>query len=117
DFAAGLKGTATLLKATSYMVHKQEFSIIRDRILSNSTTVLQDDSGIPYRFFDVAAWTVQLYGSYVRPYGSFRWLEQTDLRKAYLAPGPKPLAFRIGYGYGRIPSNLLLATKMERQQR
>jgi hypothetical protein len=117
DFAVGLKGTATLLKATSYMVHKQEFSIIRDRILSNSLTVLQDDSGIPYRFFDRAAWTVQLYGSYVRPYGSFRWLEQTDLRKAYLAPGPKPLAFRIGYGYGRIPSNLLLATKRERQQR
>jgi hypothetical protein len=26
---------------------------------------------------------VQLYGDYRRPYGSFRWFEQPDLRKAY----------------------------------
>jgi hypothetical protein len=111
-FLASLKGTATLLKATSYMVHKPEFSIIRERVLSGSVAVLQDDSGIPYRFFAAAPWTVQLYGDYLRPYGSFRWLEQADLRKAYLSSAPKPLGFRIGYGYGRIPSNLLFAKKM-----
>ena len=110
-FLASLKGTATLLKATSYMVHKQEFSIIRERVLSNSVAVLQDDSGVPYRFFAAAPWTVQLYGTYVQPYGSFRWLQQPDLRDAYVSSGPKPLNFRIGYGYGRIPSNLLLARK------
>jgi hypothetical protein len=110
-FLASLKGTATLLKATSYMVHKPEFSMIRERVLSGSVAVLQDDSGIPYRFFAAAPWTVQLYGAYVRPYGSFRWLQQTDLRKAYLSSGPKPLTFRIGYGYGKIPSNLLFARK------
>ena len=111
-FLADLKGTATLLKATSYMVHKEEFSIIRERVLSKSVAVLQDDSGIPYRFFVAAPWTVQLYGTYVRPYGSFRWLQQADLLKAYLSTGPKPLNFRIGYGYGRVPSNLLLARKL-----
>jgi len=110
-FLASLKGTATLLKATSYMVHKPEFSMIRERVLSGSVAVLQDDSGIPYRFFAAAPWTVQLYGAYVRPYGSFRWLQQADLRKAYLSSGPKPLTFRIGYGYGKIPSNLLFARK------
>jgi hypothetical protein len=112
-FLAGLKRTSTFLKATSYMVHKPEFSIIRERILSGSFAVLQDDSGIPYRFFDAAAWTVQLYGVYDRPYGSFRWLEQADLRKAYLSSRPKPLDFRIGYGYGKVPSNLLFARKLD----
>jgi len=110
-FLDSLKGAATLLKATSYMVHKQEFSIIRERVLTESVAVLQDDSGIPYRFFTAAPWTVQLYGAYLRPYGSFRWLEQADLRRAYLSSAPKPLSFRIGYGYGRIPSNLLFARK------
>jgi hypothetical protein len=110
-FLAGLKETVTLFKATSYMVHKEEFSIVRDGALSISAAVLQDDSGIPYRFFAVPPWTVQLYGSYVRPFGSFRWLEQADLRKAYLSSAPKPLNFRIGYGYSKIPSNLLLARK------
>lgn len=108
---AGLKGAATLLKATSYMIHKEEFSIIRERVLATSVAVLQDDSGIPYRFFTAAPWAVQLYGAYERPYGSFRWLQQPDLRRAYLSPGPKPLSFRIGYGYGKVPSNLLLARK------
>ena len=110
-FLTGLKGATTFLKATSYMIHKPEFSTIRERILSDSLAVLQDDSGIPYHFFATARWRVQLYGDYVRPYGSFRWLEQPDLRKAYLTPGSKPLDFWIGYGYGRTASNLLFATR------
>ena len=111
-FLTNLRGADTLLKATSYMIHKSEFSIIRERLLAASAAVLQDDSGIPYRFFDERSWTVQLYGDYVRPFGSFRWLEQADLRKAYLASVVKTLNFRIGYGYGKIPSNLLLARKV-----
>ena len=111
-FLDALRGPATLLKATSYMIHKPEFSIIRQHLLAISSAVLQDDSGIPYHFFDERSWRVQLYGAYVRPYGSFRWLEQADLRNAYLSSGAKSLNFRIGYGYGKIPSNLLLARKV-----
>ena len=107
----GLGGSSTLLKATSYMVHKPEFSTIRQTVLSMSAAVLQDDSGVPYRYFSTPKWRVQLYGSYVRPYGSFRWLQQADLREAYLSSNPKALDFRIGYGYGKVESNLLLARK------
>jgi hypothetical protein len=107
-YVSRLKGTTTLLKATSYMTHKPEFSLIRDQILANSAAILQDDSGIPYRYFQTGAWKVQLYGDYSRPYGSFRWLEQPDLRKAYESAGTKPLSVRVGYGYSKIASNLLL---------
>ncbi len=109
EYLPSLKGSTTLLKATSYMTHHPEFSVIRDRILANSAAILQDDSGIPYRYFQPDVWKVQLYGDYQRPYGSFRWLEQPDLRKAYAAAGTKPLSVRVGYGYSKIPSNLLLA--------
>jgi hypothetical protein len=115
-FLSSLKGATTFLKATSYMLHKPGFSMIRERILSDSLAILQDDSGIPYHFFGTAHWRLQLYGDYVRPYGSFRPLEQPDLRKAYMTTGtagPKPLDFRIGYGYGRVESNLLLATRTD----
>ena len=57
-------------------------------------------------------WRVQLYGDYVRPYGTFRWLEQKDLRDAYQTQKPRPLPFRIGYGFHAVPSNLLYATRM-----
>jgi len=110
-FVSGLKGSAAFLKATSYMVQRPEFSIVRQQVLSNCIAVLQDDSGIPYRFWVSPVWRVQLYGDYVRPYGSFRWLEQPDLREAYQTANPQPLPFRIGYGYGRAPSNLLLAIR------
>jgi hypothetical protein len=112
-YAAGLNGTATLLKATSYMTHHPEFSVIRDLILEHSGAILQDDSGIPYHFFQSPLWKVQLYGQYVQPYGSFKWLLQKDLQKAYEQPGVKPLPLRIGYGYGKVASNLLLARRIK----
>ncbi|SPF38514.1 conserved exported hypothetical protein [Candidatus Sulfopaludibacter sp. SbA4] len=110
-FMAEMKGATTYFKATSYMTHKPEFSEIRDQVLAKSVAVLQDDSGIPYRYFEAEPWHVQLYGEYERPYGSFRWLEQKDLRKAYDTPGTKPLPFQIGYGFRKAPSNLLFARK------
>lgn len=113
-FVASLKnscGMTTYFKATSYMTHHTDFSIIRDQVLKGSSAVLQDDSGIPYHFFASPSWHVQLYGDYERPYGSFRWLEQKDLREAYQGGSTKPLGFRIGYGFSRMPSNLLFATR------
>jgi hypothetical protein len=114
QYLSHLSTPTTFFKATSYMTHRANFSLIRDLVLSNSGAILQDDSGIPYRFFRPGGWTVELYGDYTRPYGSFRWLEQPELRKAYQASGPKPLPMRIGYGYSQVASNLLLATRTSR---
>jgi hypothetical protein len=110
-FVSTLPGVTSYFKATSYMTHKPEFSEIRDQVLAKSLAVLQDDSGIPYHYFGAQPWQVQLFGDYVRPYGSFRWLEQPDLKKAYAEPSTKPLNFQIGYGFRRMPSNLLFAMK------
>lgn len=104
----------TFLKATSYMPHHSDFARIRSEILSRSTAILQDDSGVPFHYFQSPTWRVRLFGSYERPYGSFRYLEQPDLRAAYAAQGAVPLPFRIGYGFGKIPSNLLLAVREDR---
>jgi hypothetical protein len=107
-----LKGATTMFKSTSYMLHRREFSLIRNLVLANSAAVLQDDSGIPYRLFGADLWKVQLYGDYDRPYGSFKWMEQVDLRNAYKQPGTKPLPMHVGYGYKKITSNLLLAKRV-----
>jgi hypothetical protein len=110
-YMSHLQGSTTLLKATSYMTHRRDFSLIRNQVLANSAHILQDDSGLPFHFFQNDAWKVQLYGDYARPYGSFKWLEQKDLRAAYQAPEVKPLTLHVGYGYSRIASNLLYATR------
>jgi len=111
-YVQSLKGATTMFKSTSYMLHRREFSMIRNLVLENSAAVLQDDSGIPYRWFGPEVWKVQLYGDYDRPYGSFKWMEQADLRNAYKQPGTKPLPMHVGYGYRKITSNLLLAKRV-----
>jgi hypothetical protein len=111
-YVRSLNGPTTMFKSTSYMLHHKEFSLIRNLVLDNSSAVLQDDSGIPYRMFRPDVWKVQLYGDYDRPYGSFKFMEQVDLRKAYKQPGTKPLPMHVGYGYRKITSNLLLARRV-----
>ena len=110
-FVSQLKGMTTYFKATSYMTHRPEFSIIRNLVLDGSSAILQDDSGLPYHLYTDPPWHVQLYGNYDKPIRPFSWLEQKDLRKAYETRNPKPLSFHIGYGQARLPSNLLFATR------
>jgi hypothetical protein len=112
-YVESLRGPTTMFKSTSYMLHRREFSLIREMVLANSAAVLQDDSGIPFHWFGSDLWKVQLYGDYERPYGSFKWLEQVDLRNAYKQPGTKPLPMHVGYGYKKITSNLLLARRVQ----
>ena len=113
NFLSRLSGVTTYMKATSYMPHHRDFQLIGRLVLNRSAAILQDDSGIPYRDFD-ARWHVQLFGSYDHPYGSFKWLKQADLKRAYQTQNPIPLGFRIGYGYSKVPSNLMLAVRKQR---
>ncbi len=112
-YLSRLKETVSMLKATSYMPHQPGFSVFRQALLDNSYAILQDDSGLPFKAFAPDRWKVQLYGDYTKPYGSFGWLEQNDLREAYRTAGSKPLPMHVGYGYRRITSNLLLATRLK----
>jgi len=100
-----------MLKATSYMPHQPGFSMIRRALLANSYAILQDDTGLPFKAFTPDQWNVQLYGDYEKPYGSFGFMEQDDLRDAYKAGRAKPLPMHVGYGYRKITSNLLLAVR------
>jgi hypothetical protein len=107
-FLTGRKPFATFFKSASYLPHRNDFSFVRQLVLDNSQAVLQDDTGIPYRYIDRGKWSVKLYGKYSRPYGSFRYRVQPDLQKAFHDHNSvRPLGFYLGYGYGRAPSTLL----------
>jgi len=110
-FVDAMPPHTTLLKATSYMMHHPEFSIIRGMVIDRSAAVFQDDTGVPYHFFEAGKWNVQLYGEYTKPYEPFSYMVQPDLRKAYVVGEVKPLSLRLGYGFGKVTSNLLLAKR------
>ncbi len=93
----GNSGGAAYFKAASYLPHDSSFSGIRDWVLGNCRVVLQDDSGIPYRYYDRSQWDVTLFGTYDRPIPLFSEWRQPDLVAAYDAVGPLP---RIPFGSG-----------------
>jgi hypothetical protein len=68
---------------------------------------------MPYRLFSPDQWKVQLYGEYTKPYEPFGYMVQADLQNAYKAGGVKPLSMRLGYGFGKVTSNLLLAIRKD----
>jgi hypothetical protein len=97
----------SFVKSATYLMHKSYFSIIRNTVLNKSLMVLQDDSGIAYKFYDKTKWDITLYGSYEKPIPLFIDFYESDLFDAY-KKSSKPVDFR--YGYNR-KSNFLLALK------
>jgi hypothetical protein len=101
----------TYLKAASYLMHGKDFSMIRNIVFEKSKSILQDDSGIAYRYFDKTKWDIHLYGKYTRPGKEFSWINETDLAKAYTDPSVKPVPFTLGYNWRTQQINLLFAVK------
>ncbi len=113
-YLESLNISTTYIKSASYLMHRDTFSILRKLILSKSKHYLQDDSGIPLRFFDKEKWALTFYGSYYSPIALFKERYQADLRQIYqVGEGIRPLPFGIGYQYQAGTSNLMLATKHE----
>jgi hypothetical protein len=100
----------TYLKAASYLMHNQHFSTIRNLILAQSSSLLQDDSGIPVKYFGKQKWNLKFYGAYSKPIDLFSKRYQPELRKIYTSTrAVKPLNFGIGYNFKLNKSNLMLA--------
>jgi hypothetical protein len=88
---------ASFIKSASYLLQDPQFTVIRRAILEGTAYLLQDDSGMPYRFLK-KGWDVTLYGTYLGPKQDFKVGFQQELDKAYKAPGAaKPLPFHFGY--------------------
>lgn len=100
----------TLLKAASYLMHRTRFPQVRDFLLNCSKVIVQDDSGIPEKFFDGNKWNVRFCGKYAGPIRSFRKFWQPDLAKSYAAAPAIPLAFGFGYEWRPNRSSLIIAT-------
>jgi hypothetical protein len=100
----------TLLKAASYLMHSNNFSQVRDFLLTHSKVILEDDSGIPYHFFPRDKWNVRHCGRFVGPIGRFKQHPQPDLAKENAASKPAPLEFSFGYQWQPSRSSLIVAT-------
>ncbi|MEO6871380.1 MAG: hypothetical protein ABI233_04070 [Chthoniobacterales bacterium] len=108
-FCASQNVGMSLLKSASYLMFQSGFENVRDFLLTHSSAIIEDDSGIPLKDFDPAKWNLRLFGSYTTPIDLFKEHYQPDLAALYNQSHPPPLEFGIGYRWSRTRSTLILA--------
>ncbi len=101
-----------MFKSAEYIFHTKEYEPFILDLLPKVDRVVQDESGIPFRYFDPKAWSFKFYGKYIgriplknTPKVPF----QNDLNEAFQKES-NPLPFAFGYGIlkAKNKSNLLL---------
>jgi hypothetical protein len=109
-FLAQFGSTVTFLKSASYLLHGNEFAGTRKVLLDATELLVQDDTGIPYRYLRERGFSVSLYGRYARPIKDFNYGYQHDLAAAYRTSGKAAdLPFPFGYHWQDGRSGLILA--------
>ncbi|TAE47785.1 MAG: hypothetical protein EAZ31_10645 [Cytophagia bacterium] len=107
---------STFIKSASYLLHGANFSTMRNFILNNTKSVVQDDTGIPYQFYNQKNWYVQLFGKYARPVKDFNYGYQTDLANRFnVDKTVKPINFTFGYHWWTDKSSILKCTRPEKK--
>lgn len=109
-FCSTLAPGNSLVKSASYLLHSGNFTTVRDYILANSATVIQDDSGIPLTYYNARQWRFFPFGRYLGPIGEFPGRYQQSY--ADLFRKAEPINFGIGYRWRTNESNLLLAVRL-----
>ncbi|MEM9017302.1 MAG: hypothetical protein AAGC68_09825, partial [Verrucomicrobiota bacterium] len=100
------------LKAASFLMHQNWFKKVRGHLLEYSNQIVQDDSGIPFHYFDADTWYVDLFGTYTGPIDLFAEYYQGGLRAAYRTR-KKELDFGTGYKWRKGESNLMRFIKQD----
>lgn len=103
----------TYLKAASYLCYYDDFSTIREAILEDSVGIVEDDSGVPFKYFDPLKWIVIPYGDYTGPIDLFKERKQPDLTAFYQKTPHAQLPFGSGYKFHPSVSSLLVVKRKD----
>ena len=85
----------SLIKSASYLLHSGNFTTVRNFLLANSATIIQDDSGIPLAYYSAKKWRFFPFGRYLGPIDEFPGRYQQSY--AELFRRAQPIDFGIGY--------------------
>lgn len=105
----------TYIKSASYLLHANFMSNMRKLIIKNSTAVIQDDTGIPFKYFQEGdKFNIKLYGQYTKPVSDFPYLSlQKPLQEAFQKDSASvgKLPFHLGYHWGSKKDVIIYAKK------
>jgi hypothetical protein len=109
-FCSMLAPGNSLLKSASYLLHSGNFTTVREFILANSATIIQDDSGVPLQYYSPRKWRFFPFGRYAGPIDEFPGRYQQSY--AELFRRAEPIDFGIGYRWRTHETNLLLSVRV-----
>ena len=95
QFCAKLGPADSFIKSASYLLQTGRFNKVRNFLLEQSATVLQDDTGIPIAYFNPKVWRFQAFGRYVGPLNISGATYQA--RMGELFRNAIPINFGVGY--------------------
>jgi len=103
---------SALIKSASYLFHDAQFSKTRAMVLDAADVLVQDDTGIPYRFISQSPWRVKLYGKYHKPIKPMGYGYQKELDADFKTKAQThELPFPFGYHWRGSQGGLIFASK------
>jgi hypothetical protein len=115
---------ATLIKSASYLLHQDSahepppsFDQLRTLVLAQSQLLVQDDSGVPLKYFSRERWTLAFHGVYDAPIPMFSSHLQKDLKLELSLNSTGRLPFSFGYNRKRGEANLMTAVRIQERSR
>jgi len=112
-----MESPSTYVKSASYLLHNDFMSNIRQFILDKSNNVIEDDTGIPFKYFtEKGNWNYKVYGEYAKPVKDFKWLDlQKELQAVFEkdSAGVAKLPFHLGYHWGSQKDVLIVCSKKQ----
>jgi len=112
NFCGSLGKGVGFAKAASYLMHDSYFSDVRDFLLAHCSAVVQDDSGIPVKYFAPDQWLVRYFGTYPGPIDLFKQHYQSAIAEG-LRNSSSPLPFSFGYQWHSKQSSIIVATALK----
>lgn len=111
-FCAKLGSGGSLVKSASYLMHVGGFSKVRNFLLRHSAVIVQDDSGIPLRYFTAGKWRLKPFGQYIGPTEQFAKRYQPDMAELYSRVRAPQVNFGIGYRWHPQRTTVLVAERL-----
>lgn len=112
-FCEGFGVGEAFVKSASYLLHNNEFSKVREYLLKVSSTIVQDDTGVPLRFLEQAGYEVHPHGNYVGPIPVFGGQYQAKLKELFVKSKAPPISFGVGYRWRLTQSHVMHAVRKD----
>ena len=100
-FARQLGPCDSLVKSASYLMHSSGFSRVREFLMDQCNTMIQDDSGIPMHLIKPKDWQLRPFGHYLPPAEPFPNMYQPRLAELFRTGAPQRIDFGLGYRWRR----------------